>query len=290
MIERSQLGTVAPRGLTDDEFVAVQALVSLCDRHEGLNLTLHLERAQAHPADPNQFLSYVGELLVGVLSLRPGDPIEVCLAVHPDHRRAGIGRALLEAARSECRRRGRSSWYLICEHQSRSGAAFVRAVGGHHRQSEYRMQLERGSSRAVTVRPNGIVLRRVQSDESEVLARVMASCLGRPAEQVHQRVLQELRAPTHQFFLARDAGEPIGSLGVVLEGPSPYVIAFGVLPEHRRRGYGRQMLEQIVSMLFAERIERILLEVNAGNTPAVLLYRSAGFAEFTSFDYYVMKF
>jgi GNAT superfamily N-acetyltransferase len=77
--------------------------MDLCNRHEGLRLPLML----GEPA--RQFGYYAGGELIGYFELvATGGPVmEGSGMVHPDHRRGGIGRALIEAARADRGERGR---------------------------------------------------------------------------------------------------------------------------------------------------------------------------------------
>ena len=53
----------------------------------------------------------------------------------------------------------------------------------------------------------------------------------------------------------------------------------GVVPSHRRRGLGREMIEFVQPLLREAGAERYVLEVIESNTPAIALYRAAGFQE-----------
>jgi len=159
-------------------------------------------------------------------------------------------------------------------------------MGGRYHFSEYRMKFEREGRRPAPAAQE-VFLHRVDATEVDVLARLIATSFGRNADRVRQRVLQDLQKSTHRYFVAILNGQPIGSLGVAHVGLYPYIIAFGVLPEHRGRGYGRQMLETIVSILVAEGMGRILIEVATDNEQALSLYRSCGFQVMTAYDYYL---
>lgn len=52
-----------------------------------------------------------------------------------------------------------------------------------------------------------------------------------------------------------------------------------VSPEYRKRGIGKFLLSAAVEELFKGNAEKVFLEVRAGNTPAIALYISLGFAE-----------
>jgi hypothetical protein len=51
----------------------------------------------------------------------------------------------------------------------------------------------------------------------------------------------------------------------------------GIVPAHRGLGLGRALLLRSLSGFRAARVRRVYLEVTADNSPAVNLYRSAGF-------------
>ena len=52
-----------------------------------------------------------------------------------------------------------------------------------------------------------------------------------------------------------------------------------VLPEYRRRGFGRLLLAALVGFARAKEAVFVTLEVRESNTPAVSLYRALGFQQ-----------
>lgn len=55
------------------------------------------------------------------------------------------------------------------------------------------------------------------------------------------------------------------------------ILNLAVLPEYRKRGLGRRLLEMVLQVARKMGIEKALLEVRRGNSPAIALYRSSGF-------------
>jgi ribosomal-protein-alanine N-acetyltransferase len=57
------------------------------------------------------------------------------------------------------------------------------------------------------------------------------------------------------------------------------LLAIGVLPDARRMGVGRRLLDAVIEHGRAHGAARLVLEVRADNDAALALYRRAGFAE-----------
>ena len=68
------------------------------------------------------------------------------------------------------------------------------------------------------------------------------------------------------------------------------VTAFVVLPEHRGRGYGRQMLLDAIDILILEGWKQITIEVETENRRALGLYQSCGLQIVQTYDYYRLTF
>jgi len=76
-------------------------------------------------------------------------------------------------------------------------------------------------------------------------------------------------------------GEPIGA--VLLSSPPDrwaWEVAYlGLLPAWRGRGYGRCLLAHAIALCRAQAVPTLTLSVDAGNRPALTLYRGFGFVE-----------
>src|SRR5438477_5837309 len=145
MAEAREQDVVSCGRLNEEQLREARDLAELCNRLEGLDLPLDCEPVEAGSgAQAGQFLYYEGSSLVGFASLDGMTDPELSGMVHPDHRRKGIGRALLAAAQDECRRRGLRSFILTCDQAFEAGVAFASAVGARSLNSEHRMLLDPG--------------------------------------------------------------------------------------------------------------------------------------------------
>jgi ribosomal protein S18 acetylase RimI-like enzyme len=263
----------------------VERLLATCNQYEELDLPIFLAATAPPGAATTEFRFYDHGALVGFAWL-PDDPEpEACLMVHPAHRRRGVGQALVAAVQAECRRRGLPKCLLVCDTAAQSGKAFVAAVGARYRSSEFRLELDpealdRSRPRqAVELRPTG-------DSEAATLARIMASSFGSPEESAREQTARMLRDPTRRHYLATLGDELIGLLRIGAYEEYADITAFGVLPAHRGRGYGRQMLMDAVDLLQSEGWQKIVIEVATDNERALGLYRSCGFRVVTEYGFY----
>ncbi|HEX6544578.1 MAG TPA: GNAT family N-acetyltransferase [Ktedonobacterales bacterium] len=277
---------VGVRQLTEEQAEQARALRELCHRTDGLDLKLSINAGFKTPsAEPYAFLCTVDETLVGFCTLEGDDnpDLELCGMVHPAYRRRSIGRALLHVALDSARRRLATLRVLvICEEASVSGRAFIAASGGQLRFSEHRMEVTTPPAPPAT--PKRLDVRQAGAADAPALARIIGGAFGqsdsRPDEIVRDLAMGE------RYFLAWLDEVPVGAFKVFNDSPKAYIYAFGVLPEYRRHGYAREILNDILPRLFAEGWTAVGLEVDADNAPARALYRAVGFHDVTTYGYY----
>ena len=275
-------------GLTEEVRFMAERLLESCNRHEGLDLPIWLEPTPPANNVASYFLWFEHGTLISLAWL-PDDPEpEACLMVHPEHRRRGVGRKLLAAVRAESRRRGLPGLLLVCDEASASGVAFLAAVGARFRSAEYRLELDAATIDRSRPRHDSLLLRLAGAGDAATMARLRAASFG-VAEAEAREQMARRDGPGHRSYLATLGGEPIGMLRTGGREGTADVTAFAVLPEHRGRGYGRQMLLDTVDMLLAEGWERVIIEVATDNAGALGLYKSCGFQVATAYGFYELE-
>ena len=89
---------------------------------------------------------------------------------------------------------------------------------------------------------------------------------------------QELRGNRLARYVVARAGERVvGFAGIWLMVDDAHVTTFGVHPEWRRQGIGRQLLVNLVELSTAIGARRMTLEVRVSNVAAQALYGDFGF-------------
>lgn len=110
------------------------------------------------------------------------------------------------------------------------------------------------------------------NDFSEDIAVIEKHCFKTPWTD------EQIRSSDNTvFFLAKEEEKPIGYAGMYTVLDEGYVTNIGVMPQHRRKGIGKRLLETLIEFGLEKKLAFISLEVRTSNTPAINLYKSFGF-------------
>jgi ribosomal protein S18 acetylase RimI-like enzyme len=279
-------GLVKKGVLTEAVIAEIAQLVALCNEHDGLRVRIPLEALRERSGyEIDDFLYYEQGELVGYLYVDSWGKKEkeVTGVVAPTFRRQGIARQLFEAACVEYKARGVECIIVVCEQSSHSGHAFAKAVKAHHDFAEHEMILENFNERNQT--DPQFQMHPATLGDKEALVSIMATDMG--DEEAARQLVEELYQTSNQeIYLAALDGKPLGCLRLDDQGEAVGIYGFVIRPEHRGRGYGRQMLEYIIRRIQDAGPRTIMLEVETENHNAIGLYKSCGFQIRTTYEYF----
>ena len=280
--------------LTQVELSEIKLLTEICNRSDNLHMRLSFTMLHERSGkENNDFLYYEQHMLVGYLALDEwgADEKEVVAMVHPDFRRKGIFSALLAAAREECQQRAIPSLLLICEQSSVAGQACAKVIGARQSFSEHEMVLKNFQERSTF--DERLSIREAGREDIDAIAAVLSASFNDPEPLVTANLLKRFSQvpPPHIYLATFGAGElscnePVGTLRLDEFDGVIGIYGFGVIPDYRGRGYGRQMLEEMIRTIRATSQKPIILDVETDNAPAIGLYKSCGFHIKTTYDYY----
>lgn len=81
-------------------------------------------------------------------------------------------------------------------------------------------------------------------------------------------------------------GEYVGYGQVIIEDNNPYIVNIGILNKFRNQGYGKKLLQYLLSIAKEQGYSKAYLKVNLENRIALKLYDSLGFKnEYVYFNY-----
>jgi [ribosomal protein S18]-alanine N-acetyltransferase len=107
------------------------------------------------------------------------------------------------------------------------------------------------------------------------IAALDAACFGNPwsLEVYHQ----ELYRPFARLRVAEHGRGLVGLSCTWIIADEAHLLRIAAVAHERRRGLGRALLQAVLDETAAAGCQRVLLEVAAGNAPAVGLYTAFGF-------------
>ena len=247
--------------------------------------------------DLNEFMYFNGEQLIGYIGIcafgGPAAPIEITGMVHPRFRRRGIFMKLYEMAITECKRRKASSILALCDQKSVTGQKFLEKIGAVYKYSEFEMFLLDKSWAINNQSPVGVTLRKATNADASEVARQNAIYFRDSVENINNDILdQEMLLPEDEekrgmtIYLVEKDKQVIGKVHFILENGVGGIYGLGVLPDQRGKGLGRKILHLAINKLIEAKTREIMLQVAAGNTAALSLYKSCGFRETSVMDYF----
>ena len=238
-----------------------------------------------------------GQELVGYAVLDPAGSAELC--VHPDHRRRGAGRRLLDALMAD------QPDVAVWAHGDLPGAQALAAATGLRVVRELwqmgrelpaaddatETQLSTGSELSAEgeggagAAGDGVRTFVVGQDE-EAWVELNAKAFADHPEQGRLTVQDMRERQAEDWFdpemlwLAHEADRPealLASMWVKREGDNAEIYALGVAPEAQGRGLGGRLTQIALVGMIARGVRRTNLYVEGANAAAIRTYRRSGY-------------
>ncbi len=215
--------------------------------------------------------------LVVAAAYAPDDaPVE--LVVHPEHRRRGLGRALLDDRLAE----GETRFWA---HGDLPGAqALAASAGLTAARTLLVLRLELAEAPAPERVPAGVTLRAFTPDDVDAVVAVNARAFAAHPEQgAMDRADFERRAASDWFdpaglFVAERDGRVVGFHWTKVEDGVGEVYVVGVDPDHHGGGLGTALTARGLRHLWERGLRVVDLYVEGDNDPALAVYHRFGFA------------
>jgi mycothiol synthase len=301
--------------LTADEVAEVLGLMRAAGDADGAyplseHVVLHLR--QGGDVRALHLLSRQGDELVGYAHVDTTDPVEGAaaeLAVHPLHRRRGLGRALVTEAMAVADERtgqspGRLRLWAHGDHPSATALAMT--LGFERWRVLWQMRRSLFAPVPEPTLPAGVSFRpfRPGADDAAWVALNAAAFATHPdqgrwtIDDLHIRMKEPWFDPSGFLLAQRDSdGELLGFHWTKIHGaarprpgdvaPHPHepigeVYVLGVSPAAAGTGLGTALTLAGLRHLRGQGLDQAMLYVDEANTRAVALYQKLGFARWTT--------
>ena len=90
-------------------------------------------------------------------------------------------------------------------------------------------------------------------------------------------ITAELHNPLSLWLVAMDGQTLVGYIGSQTVLPESDMMNLAVLPQYRRCGIARLLVQSLIEALSEKGVDSLTLEVRVSNTPAIALYEKLGF-------------
>ncbi len=210
-------------------------------------------------------------------AVAPGDaPVEI--VVHPEHRREGRGRRLLDQLLD----RGESRFWA---HGDLPGAQSLAAAVGLRPVRTLLVLSTTDPEVPPAVTPAGVTIRAFEDADADAVVAVNARAFASHPEQgamdrsdFDRRRAEPWFDPAGLFVAERD-GQVVGFHWTKREGPTGEVYVVGVDPSAHGGGLGTALTAAGLRHLWDAGVDEIDLYVEGDNVPALTVYGHLGFTE-----------
>lgn len=293
--------------LSSKEIMAIRWLEKECLEKESIALKLELdykyksiERDGSLMTMVNEFLYYEDVFLIGYIGICEfGQEPEINGVVAPAYRSQGVFKTLFAYVVEELRKRNTKSVLLLCDRNSVHGQSWIHQLDTQYSHTEYEMYLLQEPSLlrnpSVDEIPTNNLVRLVKATNEDACEIARQNKIyfeqedgAEEAESDTDLMILPEKEEEHgvTIYLAKVNEQVIGKVHLEVAGTLAGIYGLGVVPEERRKGYGRGIIIESIRLLRELGVEKIKLQVEATNSKALELYQSCGFVETSVMDYY----
>jgi len=248
-----------------------------------------LQRPVYNP-EKNLFIAEASGKIVGFLNITPElitrRVLLDCL-VHPEHRRTGLAKRLLEPATRRARELRATMIHVSVPEKNSTAREVLSRLGFSVVRQFLEMSLSLSNLKPLDPSSNEFVLRHLHRGEEGILANLQNLCFAgtwgfnpnTPEEIAYSLSLSS--ASAEDVVLAYDGDRPAGYCwtknNCEKEAAKGRILMLGVDHDYRDKGIGKLTLETGLSYLKDKGVRVVELTVDSENQPACSLYRAASF-------------
>lgn len=276
--------------ISEKEYKEIKDLEDICINEDKVNLKLELDyrneidkNYETNISEINEILYYINGKLIGYLGISNfGRNIaEINGMVHPKFRRRGIFTKLTDMALEECKKRNFNEILLLCDDKSYSAIKFISNKNGVYSFSECRMKCTNWSLREGNKNISLVKAKNEDIDEINKLNNIFFGDIW------YEVIMPEDEEKNnHITYLIKLYNEVIGKIKISKDSNFAFISGFGIVPEYRGKGYGKEALIETLNNLNKDKIYDAELDVEIKNKKALNLYKDCEFKEQSIMNYY----
>jgi len=116
-----------------------------------------------------------------------------------------------------------------------------------------------------------------ESDRADLIALWETVFPDDPPHNAPEKLIDEKRLVDNLLFIAHSDNKLVAACMAGYDGHRGWLYAVAVLPEHRRAGVGKRVVEHAIQALRERGCGKVNLQIRAGNTEVAKFYAELGF-------------
>lgn len=234
----------------------------------------------------NEFMYYNDSELIGYIGICQfgNDTLEVNGMVHPEYRKNGIFKKLFSLVKDEWYKRSSQNMLLLSDRNSTLGIQFIKDNSDIYDHSEYEMFLKHDVQQDINTYT--LKLRNATINDAKEIAFQNSIYFDIEYNGEEYSMTEE---DASYIYIAEVNNKVVGKVHLEISNCVGGIFGLGVLPEYRSKGYARQILNLSINKLKEKGTKEIMLQVSVINKNALHLYKSCGFEETSTMDYYKLS-
>lgn len=122
-----------------------------------------------------------------------------------------------------------------------------------------------------------MIIKEMIEENIPQIAEIEKASFSKPWSE--KSITESFLSQSNIFFVAEINGKIVGYIGMTLSIDEGYILNVAVLPQYRKQGVGRKLVESLISFGENNKLVFITLEVRESNIPAISLYTQYGFSQ-----------
>lgn len=207
---------------------------------------------------------------------------EWTVVVHPEYRRMGIGRVLVDGLKNALNERG-ATGDMAVSFADEVGHQFLHQQGYEYNSSEATLQAPSEKSEV----SNLIHVRFFKEEDKNKLIQLMHDGFGDLPEETEELISLNTTTKGRSLYMVERNQEIVGTVSLVENETGIWITALTVDPIIRGQGIGSSILQWVKNYAYTSDQCKVLLEVEIDNNSAISVYKKAGFTPINQIDYFV---
>jgi ribosomal protein S18 acetylase RimI-like enzyme len=272
--------------LSPQQSIEVKNLINICEKYDHAKSCIQMDHSLNSIKELNGWiLYYTMDELIGILSIISivKNEAELSICVKPNFRKKGIAREIFEMAYKHLYENNIETILIVCDRKSKDGIDAL-AKGNfsiHH--TEYTMKYTKQHD----TKHKGLEIRAIENSDAEKVSYIINELFGGDWEGNRSFIESSIKADNREGYVGIINGEIISVLFVAYDEDIS-INTLGVIKREQHKGYGKAFVELIIKQISCKDKD-IIIDVDSTNKKAYNLYKSIGFMEIITIDYYKIE-